>query len=188
MKFKVFSFDNESKVGVLRNMFNSVDYWNLFEYKATGHSASHLEEYAFNFSTNNYWIGARSEYPHNLSFCFKYFSVLPIGYEIKTSFYSAETDGRAKEWGFSGSNDGETWQYYETVDHLLAANEIYYVPWSPQTRFRCFRITTIRGNGGYVNRFDLSTIDVYGEIILNPRTYNQKSFIKFPFYVLLFLY
>ena len=159
MKETIFLFDNYTETGILHNMFRTPNYWDLFTYTS---SSQYDPSNVFNFTNKGYWIGEERNDPHNLTFCFRYFSVKVIGYEITTS----SKGGRGKKWGFSGSKDGVHWYHYSEVDHELNTSETYYVSWSSVIPMNCFKITTIESiNGYYQNRFDLAGIDVYGYIV-----------------------
>ena len=171
MKETIFLFDNYTETGILHNMFKTPNYWDLFTFTVTPKfSTSFDPRNVFNFSNTKYWIGEWRSDPHNLTFCFRYFSVKAIGYEITTSWHTGETAGRAKKWGFSGSKDGIHWYQYSEVDYALNSSETYYVSWSSVIPMNCFKITTIESiNGYYQNRFDLAGIDVYGYIVTTEK-------------------
>ena len=172
MKEILFSFENEHKRGVLRNMFGSPQYWNLFTYKSTDHYSIYGPRNAFNFSNSNYWLGPKRDVPNNLTFCFKSISVIPTGYMIKASSYTANTAAWPKKWGFSGSNNEINWYEYQEVElkSSLTTNESYYANWSYPIPLRCFQLTTIEGNNNYKNRFDVSEFDVFGFVVSNKET------------------
>ena len=169
---RVFKFENGTSTGILRNMFESPDYWDLFNFNATSQeSETFSAKNIFDFSTNKYWIGYPISTPNNLTFCFKKFSILVEGYHLKTSSQTAPTSARAKIWGFSGSNNNITWHNYEEINHSLKPSETYYVPWTYNVPFRCFKLTTISGHGVFRNRFDLTSVDVFGYIVLDKTSY-----------------
>ena len=183
MRKKIFSFQNGTTTGILRNLFESPNYWQLFTYHATTRESTHQEQFAFNFSTEQYWIGVARDIPNNLSFCFHDFSIIATGYELNTSKSNKESSARANKWGFSGSNDGINWQFFENVTYPMKIGEKYFVPWSPNIPFRCFQLTTIEStNQGFQNRFDVISIDIYGQILLNTHSFIKKmnpTFLRF---------
>ena len=177
MGINLFSFDNESK-GILQTMSRSPDYWKLFTFSATSwtetETVSRHPSNAFNFSNSNYWIGDDTGALAHLSFCFKHFWVLPKGYQITTT---GEDSARAKEWTFSGSNDNKTWENPQTLDHELDPFETHYFPWSPNAQYRCFKIIPLNSTKtGFLYRFDIVNIDIFGDIIQSPLTCNHKLF------------
>ena len=188
MRKKVFSFQNDTTTGILHNMFKSPDYWTLFTYQATGRDNQYPERFAFVYDSDNYWIGSVSSVPNNLTFCFKFFSVLATGYQLKTSNYEESTSARAKNWGFSGSNDQTTWYNYQTVDHLLGPGGKHYEDWTYDIPLRCFKLTTLHGNYIYANRFDVVEIDVFGYVVpdihTNPQNNSRFAFLLFLYHLL----
>ena len=185
MKNKLFSFQNGTAKGVLQNMFGSPDYWNLFTFYATSRSG-YVEQNAFNFLTSNYWFAGSLEQPNNLSFCFKHFSVIAEGYEIKTSTQNIiEQSGIATKWGFSGSNDLKSnWINYQETAYNMSRGEILYVPWKYEIPFRCFQFTALKSYY-YTNALDLASIDVYGYVVLDPHTCVKRFFnsISISFFI-----
>ena len=175
MKRKTFSFENGTTTGILRNLSESPHYWQLFSYHATKSELYHPAHYAFNFTTNQYWIADANDVPNNLSFCFKDFSIKATGYELKSSNSNDPHAAKASKWGFSGSNDGQNWQFYTDTNYSMKGGEILFVSWSPEIPFRCFQLTTIEATyTDFQNRFDLICIDVYGQILLDLHSCLQK--------------
>ena len=178
MRKQTFFFKNESVSGVLHNMIGSSDYFDLFSFNATSFVTNGDPINAFNFSNQKYWLGDESDEPNRLWFCFKYFSILPIGYKIKTSHYTTDDKARPKIWGFSGSNDCKNWLEYDEKNYSLKPSEAYYVEWKPGIPFRCFQLTTIETiSERYKNRADIAEIDIYGSVIYN-RMFTNYFFLQ----------
>ena len=188
MKEILFSFENEHKRGVLRNMFGSPQYWNLFTYKSTDHYSIYGPRNAFNFSNSNYWLGPKRDVPNNLTFCFKFFSVLATGYKIKTSQYENADALRCRSWGFSGSKDGIHWYNFQKKNYSLAPNEAIFVEWTYQIPLKCFQLTTLETvNGYFQNRCDVVEIHVFGYIVNDIVTVKSNLFINLMYQSFLYI-
>ena len=187
MPIKLLTFRNGNSTGILESLFESDIYSKVFTFSATSHEQEkYHERNAFNFSSTSYWIGSPSDTPNNLTFCFKSFWVATTGYAITAAHHLTNIPALPKSWGFSGSNDRQTWEHYTPHNHTLEAGETYFVSWSYPTPFKCFKLTTIDSiRDDYTNRFDLCSIDVYGSIIWNPNTCKQ---LFTPFSMRFFLY
>ena len=183
MKLTKFVFLHGESTGILRYLYQYDDYWDMFTYDSTGeNNINQKTKNAFDFGTTDYWMGITLELPNNISFCFNDFYVMPTGYEIIGSLL----DSQPYIWGFSGSKDGEYWENYEPEKTQLVKNTTHYVSWNPRKRFKCFQLTCIESTKGYINRFDLQNLDVYGYIDTNQMTYKQNRFLLFLFqYIIL---
>ena len=187
MKVEIFSFLHDSSIGILHSLFNSTNYWNMFEFQATSYNSNRYPKNAFNFSIQEYWFGNTSSIPNNISFCFKYFSVKLTGYQITTSHISHSAAFRAKKWVFSVSNDNINWYSFDPVTKELNPSQSYYDEVLTNSPYRCFQLTTIEAtNHESANRFDLANIDVFGTVIYIPNTCKTKIMNKITYF--LFMY
>ena len=164
------TFYNNVSTGILRSLSQSKKYWDFFSFRASSHEYSYFAKNVFNFSSHDYWIGNKSDTPNNLSFCFKYFSVLPTAYEITSSFHNHQ-NALPLKWVFSGGNDGSKWLKSDDIEQKVEIGITQNFTWTSNDPFRCFQLTTIQSSRNDIsNRFDVSEIDIYGSIIFDRMT------------------
>ena len=169
--------------GILRYFYDQGNeiYENVLEYFATSINSNDPKfspQYAFDFDSNNYWLGDENTEFTNLSFCLKNYYVKINGFEISTS----NLDSLPKQFEFSSSLNNKTYINTKEYDHSFIKSDIHYFSYSSKIS-NCFKLTCIQSINGYTV-FDVNNIEIYGKFSSNIRDLldstceNKKSFFS----------